>query len=113
MQPAQDRLARGPACPDVSRAPDSGDVQRGRALVTTADASRDALVRQVTGAVQWERSMRNLVASRRRALCRDRTGKGADLADAADRSRAAAMNVEDEASLQKLKDHLATTAEKS
>ena len=31
-------------------------------LVTTAEQARDALIRQVTGAVQWDKSMRALVA---------------------------------------------------
>ncbi len=31
-------------------------------LVTTAEQARDALIRQVTGAVQWDKSMRALIA---------------------------------------------------
>lgn len=62
MQPAQDRLAADlklltfnpPDFPVVCNV----DAE----LVTTAEASRDALIRQVTGAVQWERSMRLLIA---------------------------------------------------
>ena len=62
MQPAQDRLAadlavlsfqkpRFPVISNVDAAP-----------VTGADAARNALVRQVTGSVKWEQSMRHLIA---------------------------------------------------
>jgi [acyl-carrier-protein] S-malonyltransferase len=61
MQPAQDRLARdlnalnfqNPSCPVVCNVD--------AAVVATADASRDALIRQVTGAVRWEPSVRLLI----------------------------------------------------
>ena len=62
MQPAQDRLAadlrvlgfRDPSCPVVCNVDASP--------VTTADAARDALIRQVTGAVRWDQSVRWLIA---------------------------------------------------
>ena len=62
MRPAQDRLAqdlnalqmRNPAAPVMCNAD--------AAIVETADASRDALVRQVTGAVRWDESVRGLIA---------------------------------------------------
>ena len=62
MLPAQDRLAqdlnalqmRNPAAPVMCNAD--------AAIVETADASRDALVRQVTGAVRWDESVRGLIA---------------------------------------------------
>src|SRR5258708_7378421 len=61
MQPAQDRLAtdlqalsfHSPACPvicNVDAAP-----------VTAAEPARDALIRQVTGSVKWEPSIRPLI----------------------------------------------------
>jgi [acyl-carrier-protein] S-malonyltransferase len=61
MQPAQDRLAldlaalsfQDPSCPVVCNVD--------AALVTSAAASREALIRQVTGAVRWEPSMRLLI----------------------------------------------------
>ncbi len=61
MQPAQDRLAadlaalnfRDPSCPVVCNVD--------AAIVSSAGTSRDALVRQVTGAVQWEPSIRLLI----------------------------------------------------
>jgi [acyl-carrier-protein] S-malonyltransferase len=62
MQPAQDRLAadlralsfQNPRCPVVSNVD--------AALVTDAESARDALIRQVTGAVKWDQSMRLLIA---------------------------------------------------
>ncbi len=61
MQPAQDRLAadlaalnlQNPSCPVVCNVD--------AAVVAAAEASREALVRQVTGAVKWEPSMRLLI----------------------------------------------------
>lgn len=63
MQPAQDRLAtdlnnlkfQNPAGIPVACNVDAK-------LVTTGDASRDALVRQVTGSVRWDDSVRLLIA---------------------------------------------------
>ena len=61
MQPAQDRLAadlgalgfQNPSCPVVSNVDAT--------VVASAETSRDALIRQVTGAVRWEPSMRLLI----------------------------------------------------
>ena len=61
MQPAQDRLAadlralsfQNPVCPVVCNVDAT--------VVTTAEAAREALIRQVTGAVQWEPSVRLLI----------------------------------------------------
>ena len=61
MQPAQDRLAldlsalnfQNPTCPVVCNVD--------AAAVTSAENSRDALIRQVTGAVRWEPSVRLLI----------------------------------------------------
>ncbi|MGA7294687.1 MAG: ACP S-malonyltransferase [Terriglobales bacterium] len=61
MQPAQDRLAadlamlrfQNPSSPVVCNVDAS--------LVTSADGARDALIRQVTGAVKWEPSVRLLI----------------------------------------------------
>ncbi|MGD0909943.1 MAG: ACP S-malonyltransferase [Candidatus Acidiferrales bacterium] len=81
--------------------------------VITAEASRDALVRQVTGAVQWERSIRNLIEAGVELFVEAGPGKVLTaLMRQIDRSRTA-MNVEDEASLQKLKNHLASVSPKA
>jgi len=63
MQPAQDEVARvlaglTLANPDV---PVAANVTGG--LVTTADAARDALIRQVTGAVRWVDCVHALLAA--------------------------------------------------
>src|SRR5271163_3387272 len=58
MQPAQDRLAidlnalsfQNPSCPVICNVD--------AALVDSAESSRDALIRQVTGTVKWEPSVR-------------------------------------------------------
>ncbi len=112
MQPAQDRLSQDlhalsfhpPKIPVMCNADAT--------LVTTAEASRDALVRQVTGTVQWERSIRNLLAAGVEFFVETGPGKVLTaLMRQIDRSRTA-MNVEDETSLQKLKTHLASTGPK-
>jgi len=61
MQPAQDRLAvdlaalsfRTPSCPVVSNVD--------AAIVTSAETSRETLIRQVTGTVKWEPSVHLLI----------------------------------------------------
>jgi [acyl-carrier-protein] S-malonyltransferase len=100
MQPAQDRLAADlealtfndpefPVLCNVDAEP-----------VTTALAARDALIRQVTGAVQWERSIRALIAKGVNQFVEVGPGKVlTGLMRQIDRSQNCA-NVEDEASLQ-------------
>jgi [acyl-carrier-protein] S-malonyltransferase len=71
------------------------------AFVHTADASRDALIRQVTGAVQWEKSMRALMARGVDTFVEVGPGKVlCGLMRQIDRPKTC-LNVEDEASLQK------------
>src|SRR5258708_36927207 len=61
MQPARDCLAadlgalrfQNPSCPVVCNVD--------AAIVASAEASREALIRQVTGAVKWEPSIRLLI----------------------------------------------------
>jgi [acyl-carrier-protein] S-malonyltransferase len=63
MQPAQEEVARvlaGLAMHDP-RIPVAANVTGG--MVTTADAARDALVRQVTGAVRWVDCVQALLAA--------------------------------------------------
>jgi [acyl-carrier-protein] S-malonyltransferase len=101
MQPAQDRLAEdlrtlefhNPAAPVMCNVDG--------ALVTTAEQSRDALVRQVTGAVQWVKSINALTALAVENFVEVGPGKVlCGLMRQIDRSRKC-VNVEDEASLQK------------
>jgi [acyl-carrier-protein] S-malonyltransferase len=63
MQPAQEEVARVLAGITLSdpKIPVAANVTGG--LVTTADAARDALVRQVTGAVRWVDCMQALKAA--------------------------------------------------
>ena len=110
MQPAQDRLAQelsrlefhNPKVPvmcNVDAAP-----------VGTGDASRDALIRQVTGAVQWVKSMRALIALGAENFVEVGPGKVlCGLMRQIDRSRSC-VNVEDEASLQKTINHLSAAS---
>ena len=75
------------------------------ALVTTAEQARDALIRQVTGAVQWDKSMRALIALGVQTFVEVGPGKVlCGLMRQIDRSRTC-VNVEDEASLQKTVNH--------
>lgn len=105
MQPAQDRLAEDlcslnfhdPEVPVICNVD--------AALVTTADQTRDALVRQVTGAVQWVKAMRALIALGVPNFVEVGPGKVlCGLMKQIDRSRSC-VNVEDEASLQKTINH--------
>jgi [acyl-carrier-protein] S-malonyltransferase len=102
MQPAQDRLAcdlrtlnfKTPEFPVIKNV----DAEP----VTLADAAREALIRQVTGTVQWERSMRLLVAAGVQNFVEIGPGKVlSGLMRQIDRT-CTCFNVEDEASLQKL-----------
>ena len=110
MQPAQDRLAQ-----DLSRlefhnpeVPVMCNVDA--AVVSTGDASRDALIRQVTGAVQWVKSMRALIALGVENFVEVGPGKVlCGLMRQIDRSRSC-VNVEDEASLEKTINHLSAAS---
>ncbi len=75
------------------------------AAVETPEEARDALTRQVTGAVQWERSMRVLIARGVDTFVELGPGKVlCGLMRQIDRSKTC-FNVDDEASLQKLVHH--------
>jgi [acyl-carrier-protein] S-malonyltransferase len=101
MKPAQDRLAddltalsfQNPSVPLVCNV----DAM----LLDNADRSRDALVRQVTGSVKWDPSMRVLIAQGVQLFVEVGPGKVlCGLMRQIDRSKSCA-NVGDEASLQK------------
>jgi len=112
MQPAQDRLAADLHAltfhaPEI---PVMGNVDA--ALMTTAEQARDGLIRQVTGAVQWDKSMRALVALGVETFVEVGPGKVlCGLMRQIDRSRTC-VNVEDEASLQKAVDHFSPASSK-
>jgi len=63
MQPAQEEVARVLASLTVAdpRIPVAANVTGG--LVTTAEAARDALIRQVTGAVRWVDCIQSLIGA--------------------------------------------------
>ena len=101
MQPAQDRLAEllsalafaPPAVPVA--------VNVDAALVSEADQLRDALIRQVTGAVRWVESMRLLIDEQPSQFIEVGPGKVlCGLMRQIDRSQVC-LNVGDEASLEK------------
>lgn len=101
MQPAQDRLAEdlrqlsfsAPTVPVVTNVD--------AALTTDAEQLRDALVRQVTGSVRWVESMRLLIEQKPTHFIEVGPGKVlSGLMRQIDRSRTA-LNVGDEASLEK------------
>jgi len=101
MQPAQDRLStdmgalsfRNPGCAVVCNVD--------AAVVASAEAARDALVRQVTGAVRWEPSVRLLIDKGASLFIEVGPGKVLwGLMRQIDRSKTC-LTVGDEASLQK------------
>jgi [acyl-carrier-protein] S-malonyltransferase len=110
MQPAQDRLAadlqslsfQKPAVPVVCNVD--------AALIDDPDRSRDALIRQVTGSVKWEPSIHLLIAKGVQTFVEVGPGKVlCGLMRQIDRSRNA-VNVADDASLQKTLEHFAVRA---
>lgn len=103
MQPAQDRLAEDLKALTfhAPQVPVMCNVEA--ALVTEAEKSRETLVRQVTGAVQWESSMKALVAAGATKFVE--AGPGAVLTGLLrqiDKAQSC-VNVENEATLQKCK----------
>lgn len=106
MQPAQDRLAADLQTLQLSnpRVPVISNIDAEPKI--SADASRGALVRQVTGAVQWANSIQKLIQLSVATFIEVGPGKVlTGLMRQIDRSQTA-MNVEDEASLQKLRERL-------
>lgn len=107
MQPAQDRLAedlRQLAFRDMRFSLATNvDCE----LINSPEKARDALIRQVTGAVQWECSMRLLIREGLSTFVEVGPGKVlCGLMRQIDRGPTC-LNVEDEASLQKTVNHFA------
>ena len=107
MQPAQDRLAADLRALTF-HAPEVPVLCNVEAVpVCEAEKSRDTLIRQVTGTVQWETSMRNLIANGTTQFVE--AGPGSVLTGLLrqiDKSQPC-LNVENEATLQKAKAHFA------
>jgi [acyl-carrier-protein] S-malonyltransferase len=110
MKPAQDSLAvdLGAVSFQEPQVPVACNVDA--ALITDADRSRDTLIRQVTGSVQWEQSMHLLLAQGVETFVEIGPGKVlCGLMRQIDRSKTC-VNVGDEASLQKATEQLAARA---
>jgi [acyl-carrier-protein] S-malonyltransferase len=110
MQPAQDRLTldlaalsfQNPSCPVICNVD--------AALVTSGEAAREALIRQVTGTVRWEPSVRLLINQGVSLFIEVGPGKVLwGLMRQIDRSKTCAT-VSDEASLQKALEQIAAMA---
>ena len=101
MQPAQEEVARVLAGITINdpRIPVAANVTGG--IVTTADAIRDALIRQVTGAVRWVDCMQSLKAAGAEVYIE--AGPGKVLCGLLKQIEPAlkSLNVEDAASLEK------------
>ena len=112
MQPAQDRLATDLAALNFHAPEVPVMCNVDAVLVKTAEEARDALIRQVTGAVQWDKSMRSLIALGVQNFVEVGPGKVlCGLMRQIDRA-SSCVNVEDEASLQKTVNHFSPASPK-
>jgi [acyl-carrier-protein] S-malonyltransferase len=101
MQPAQDRLAELLRATEFAPPKIPVAINVDAALVSDPGQLRDALIRQVTGAVRWVESIRLLLAQGPLTLVEAGPGKVlSGLMRQIDRSQPC-VNVEDEASLEK------------
>jgi len=110
MKPAQDRLATDLLSITFNK-PAAGIVCNVDAvLLEEADRSRDALIRQVTGSVKWDQSMRVLIAQGVQTFVEVGPGKVlCGLMRQIDRSRTC-LNIADQASLQKTLEQITSRA---
>src|SRR5580658_5633079 len=101
MQPAQEEVARvlGSLALADPTIPVAANVTGG--LVTTADAARDALIRQVTGTVKWVDCVQALIAAGATTFIEVGPGKVLSGLLRQIDSTQKALNVEDAASLEK------------
>jgi len=107
MQPAQDRLAVDLKSLTFNPMETPLVTNVDAKIIQSADAARDALIRQVTGSVKWEQSMRTLIAKGVHTFIEVGPGKVlSGLMRQIDRTKTA-LNVEDDASLQKTVNHFA------
>jgi len=102
MRPAQDRLAEDLRALTFSRPGIPVVTNVDAKLISEAEQARDALIRQVTGAVQWVRSIQELIAAGVQTFVEVGPGKVlTGLLRQIDRSKTG-LNVENEESLQKM-----------
>jgi [acyl-carrier-protein] S-malonyltransferase len=107
MKPARDRLAADLGSLKWEKASVPVVCNIDAAFVEAADPARDALIRQVTGAVKWDQSVRLLIAKGIQTFVEVGPGKVlSGLMRQIDRSQNS-VNVGDEASLQKALEQLA------
>src|SRR4029077_14382328 len=107
MKPAQDRLAADLNSLKLQRPAIPVACNVDAVIVVDADSARHALVRQVTGSVKWDQSVRLLIAKGMQVFVEAGPGKVlCGLMRQIDRSKVA-LNVGDEASLQKTMEQLA------
>jgi [acyl-carrier-protein] S-malonyltransferase len=108
MKPAQDRLAADLDSITFNKPAIKVVCNVDAALLEDAARSRDALIRQVTGAVKWDQSVRLLIAQGAETFVEVGPGKVlSGLMRQIDRTKTA-LNVADDLSLQKTLEHLAT-----
>jgi [acyl-carrier-protein] S-malonyltransferase len=101
MKPAQDRLAADLNSLRLQKPSIPVACNVDAVIVNDADSARNALVRQVTGSVKWDQSVRLLIAKGMQVFVEVGPGKVlCGLMRQIDRSKTA-LNVGDEASLQK------------
>src|SRR4051812_35914289 len=106
MQPAQDRLAADLNALTFHNLDHPLVTNVDASVISASAAARDALIRQVTGAVQWVRSMQVVIERGIQTLVEVGPGKVlCGLMRQIDRSRTC-VNVENEASLQKAQNAL-------
>jgi [acyl-carrier-protein] S-malonyltransferase len=106
MKPAQDRLAADLNSLKLQRPAIPVACNVDAVIVVDADSARNALVRQVTGSVKWDQSVRLLIAKGMQVFVEAGPGKVlCGLMRQIDRSKPA-LNVGDEASLQKTMEQL-------
>jgi [acyl-carrier-protein] S-malonyltransferase len=105
MKPAQDRLTKDLKSLSFHGPEVSVVCNVDAAIVEDADGSRDALIRQVTGSVKWDPSIRLLMARGVQTFIEVGPGKVlCGLTRQIDRAMTC-LNVGDEASLQKTLEH--------
>ncbi len=107
MKPAQDRLAVDLGSLKLQKPSVPVACNVDAAAIEDADSARDALVRQVTGSVKWDQSMRTVIGKGAQIFVEVGPGKVlSGLMRQIDRSKTC-LNVGDEASLNKTLEQLA------
>jgi [acyl-carrier-protein] S-malonyltransferase len=105
MQPAQDRLAGDLKALEFNRPEIPVMCNVDAKLVTDGQTSCETLIRQVTGAVLWDRSIRELIALGVSNFVEVGPGKVLTMLMRQIDRGPVALNCENEASLQKVKNH--------